>query len=212
MLYEKLKDLSLPEGITIFTAATFILGISYKFGFYFTGFTDAIWLIKYFSVLEIMLGTINIFLIYLVTLMIIERSIGNRSISRAIVGGLLFLFLFNIPAWLRTGTFPFEIFLTISFSYIAMVFLIKGANKSKVTALTCLLIFIPIMIGANESRSLRTENRIPLAIIKDSDLCFEEWRLIDKFSDKAILMNFKNKNQNEYKIVDIKDISKIISK
>ncbi|EXR39218.1 MULTISPECIES: hypothetical protein [Acinetobacter calcoaceticus/baumannii complex] len=211
MLYEKLKDLSLPEGITIFTAATFILGLSYKFGFYFTGFTDAIWLIKYFSILEIMLGTINIFLIYLVALMVIERLIGNSSIFVAIVWGSILLFVFSIPAWIRAGVFPFELFLTISFSFIAMVFLVKGTNKSKVTALTCLLIFIPIMIGANESRNLRKENKIPLAIIKDSDLCFEEWRLIDKFSDKAILINFKNKNQNEYKIVDIKDINKILS-
>ncbi|HGH3106593.1 TPA: hypothetical protein ACJKZR_003802, partial [Acinetobacter baumannii] len=69
-----------------------------------------------------------------------------------------------------------------------------------------IIFFIPWYMGGNDSKVQKIEN-LPRAILEKADLG-SQWFLLDKYSDKAILIK-KSNDKNNFKVVEIKDISYI---
>ncbi len=208
MLINKIKQGSLLDLIALFTPCIILIGAAYKLGFYDSKNIDALWLISLFSPVDFMVSNVIIYLYYVLALLYMDKIIDGRD---KLIGGLisanvvlfcsfLGMIFFSKAEWI------FVLNAIVALNCFAAV-LYSNHHGFRVIGIVAILVGLPYFNGKNEADNLTTKE-LPIVTLKKENNIYETWILLDKFSDKAILMH-KIGEKNEFKIVELKDIERI---
>lgn len=208
MLINKIKQGSLLDLIAIFTPCIILIGAAYKLGFYESKNIDAVWIISLFSPIDFMVSNVIVYLYYVLAILYMEKIIDGRDNLK---GGLITANLMLVSSFLamvffsKTG-WVFALNGVIALNSFAAI-LYSTNHGYRVIGLVAILVGIPYFNGKYEASNLKLKE-LPIAILQQEKQVSETWILLDKYSDKAILMKKFDKN-TEFKIVELKDIKKI---
>ncbi|MGE9818214.1 hypothetical protein ACQP6V_08480 [Acinetobacter baumannii] len=202
---EKSNLIKLTEIIAVVPAVAIAIGVVYKISFYSSDEINALWLVSLFSPVDFMLAKLQVYVYYLGAALYISKVFdsGYSKITEFLVQlgslaiiGAFFYFFKDIGG---------QVFLFTIASFIAFYLLFFHNIVAKVFGLM-IIFFIPWYMGGNDSKVQKIEN-LPRAILEIPD-SGSRWSLLDKYSDKAILIK-KSNDKNNFKVVEIKDISYI---
>lgn len=197
MIIEKIRSSSLAEIIGAITTILFVIGASYKYGFYSSEIINAKWLVQLFSPTDLLFANLEIATLYLTSMIFLDHLFTrNRSAKETLIYGNTTLIALGLLVYFKTDSY--QIILAVVFGFNAMILVLKAKYIGKLCGVVTLLFFIPYELGANDLKKAIASNNLPKVYI-DNEV--KEWRLLEAFSDKAILMN-----NNRFKIVEIKDI------
>lgn len=191
--------------ISIAAPLSILIGASYKYGFYGSSEIDAIWIVSLFNPIDFMTANLEVMLYYSIAALYMAKVFDDKNFFNAemlvqvsILIGLGIFFYFSIQM-------PLHIYFFIILTLIAFYLIIYKSAVGKLFGFLIIL-SIPFYTGEN-AISQSGFKSLPHAVLssKSDEL---EWYLLDKYSDKAILINRSN-NKNSFKIVELKDISRI---
>lgn len=197
--------IKLTEIIAIVPAVAIAIGVVYKISFYSSDEINALWLVSLFSPVDFMLAKLQVYGYFLGAALYISKVFdsGYSKITEFLVQlgslsiiGIFFYFFKDIGG---------QIFLFTIASFIAFYLLFFHNIVAKAFGLM-IISFIPWYMGVNDSKVQKIEN-LPHAVLEKEHV-ISQWALLDKYSDKAILIKRIN-GKNNFKIVEIKDISYI---
>lgn len=207
MLINNIKEAPLKL-LAIVTPCIGFIGFSSKLGFYLNHNVDAIWALTLFTPLDFMLSNLEVFLIYLLALTYLGNIVkgveklreglisSNFILLGAFIGlsfAISYTILLNYYLYAAAGLNGFALLLFCKqYDYRALGFII--------------LMSIPFFNGYIKGGNINTNN-LPYVHLNDS-VSNQKWYLLDKFSDKAILIS-KDESSNLFKIVELKDVKYI---
>lgn len=205
MIITKLSETkSLPELITIFIALNFIIQLSYKIGLFGNyGF----WIVTLFNPIEIMLGSVELLIIYILIFSyiikedsLLDNLFGIISITIApYISQLIYTGKFLIPSYAIFGIF---IGLT---GYCLKKFAIN--TKSELPLLIIIFMISPLIFGLFSSSRLDINDLPKLELETKNQV--ETRYIIGNFSDNFITIN---NNKSNIQIVKTEDAGKILIK
>lgn len=201
MIIDKIKNTnSIPEMVTLFITINFIVQTSYKFGF-LTNYGN--WTLSLFSPIELMVGNLELILLYI---MIFTGIIYEEAFS-AIITSILSLTIYPyISVWIYTGAFTIPVTSIFAIVIGLIGFLLKNVEQDtthEIFLFVVLLCIAPLFYGLNSNKNSPSEN---LALVELKEKETEKWYILDKFSDSFLLVNEKN---NSLKIVKIEETKRI---
>ena len=185
MLIAKLSKIdSLPEMISIFVALNFVVQISFKLGFLSS---YGYWSIALFNPIEIMLGNLELLLIYI----LIFSYIFNEDHVIPIIMGILTITVAPfLSSWLYGAGFnisPLALF-GIVIGSVGIVLKKKWINTSlEMPTIVVLLIAFPLLYGLITASNLQVDKLAKIKITEGNTV--EQWFIIDKFSDSFLTIN-----------------------
>ena len=202
MIIEKIKSSSLAEIIGAITTILFVIGASYKYGFYSYELINGKWLIQIFSPTDLLFANLEIALLYLTSMIYLDHLFTRKkSTKEALILGNTTLITLGLLLYFKAENY--QVFFASIVGFNAMVGVLKAQYVGKLLGIATLLFFIPYGLGMNDIKRALASNSLPKVYI-DNEV--KEWRLLEAFSDKAVLIN-----KNDFKIVEIKDIKFIES-
>lgn len=208
MLINKIKQGSLLDLIALFTPCVILIGAAYKMGFYDSKNIDALWIISLFSPIDFMVSNVIIYIYYVLALLYMDKIIDGRDnlIGGLISANLMLLCSFLAMIFLSHAGWVFVINAIIALNCFAAV-LYSTNHGFRMIGIVAILVGLPYFNGKYEADNLITK-KLPTVTLKNENNYYEIWILLDKYSDKAILMN-KFGVKNDFKIVELKDIERI---
>lgn len=204
---ENLTLSQLAEFIAIVTTFSVIIGVCYKAGFYQSNGIDALWVLQLFNPSDFIKANLEVYGFYIVaalyTAKVSDQKIEERLLEFLAQGVMIIVlaivFYFTID-------YPFTFFGYIFFSFLAFYLVLYRQLVGKSVGILILL-FIPWHMGSTAIEEVGGINKLPQAILEDANST-KNWYLLDRYSDKAILIS-KGIAKNDFKIIDLKDIKYI---
>lgn len=207
MISNRFSTSSLSEIITISIACIFTIQISYKFGFYSSYNQE--WILSLFSPIDILFSNFNLILIYIFSFVYIERIVNaeNENKTSLAINGLVMIISSYAYALYKGAISPYFIGIMCAI-FICSIGIIKAEKvTTKIFFLLGALIFIPMVYGSLDANKTTIAN-LPKVNLKDDQ---NDWRLLDKYSEKIITIKNSSKETKvkEIKIVNIEETQSI---
>lgn len=202
---EKSNLLKLTEMIAVVPAVAIAIGVVYKISFYSSDEINAPWLVSLFSPVDFMLAKLTVYAYYFGAFLYFSKVLDSKygkfkeflvQLGILSIVGVCFYFIEDSIG---------ELFLFIIASFIALYLVFLNSLVAKIFGLM-VFFFIPWFMGSQDSKFQKIESLPRVILEKENEI--SSWSLLDKYSDKAILIK-KVQDKNHFKVVEIKDISYI---
>lgn len=191
--------------ISIAVPLSILIGTSYKYGFYGSSEIDAIWIVSLFSPIDFMTANLEVMLYYSIAALYMAKVFGDKKHFNVEMLTQVFILIGLGIFFYLSIQMPPHIYFFIILSLIAFYLIIYKSVIGKLFGVLIIL-YIPFYSGENAIGQSGFKSLPHVVLGAKSDGL--EWYLLDKYSDKAILIN-KSNNKNSFKIVELKDISRI---
>lgn len=203
-LLNKFKNLDFSSQFSLVTVAIFLIGFSYKIGFYLRSDLNVLLIVQYFSLSDLIYTSLNLVFIYLLILFSFNRIIiynqPNKSFGRI---ALLLIVLSIIAIISMEYIGVLWVFLAGLFASVAVY---KETLKPNIIMIIVFIFVIPFLIGMdNFKRNISKEDIQKVALKNDK----KNWGILDKIGDKTLLINLDNRS--EFKVISL-DQSENITK
>lgn len=206
MIIEKIKSSSLAELIGALTTILFVIGASYRYGFYSGDVINEKWLVQLYSPTDLLFANLDIVILYVTSMIYLDHLFTReKSTLGTLIYGNIVLIIFTIFLYFNAEGYEFTLAILIGFN--AMVAVLKAKYVGKLSGGLALLFLIPYGLGMSDIKKALTKGSLPKVHIENE---IKDWRLLEAFSDKAVLIN-KEVGRNNIKIVELKDIKFIES-
>lgn len=210
MILEKIKQASAVELISIIPPVLILIGLINKIGIYTSSQVDANWLISLFSPIDFMVSNIEVYFYFFLSILYLEKVFFSRTHSFFIevLGANATLFStfasLAIISYFKYQNIEFSInfYIYSLLSLNGFIIIYRAKNLLKLIGIIALL-FVPYKLGVTQAQKVSDDN-LPTVELNDH----KKWYLLDKYTDKAILIN-KDGFSNKFKIVEMKDINSI---
>lgn len=208
MILDHIKKTSLIDLLALITPCLILTGFSQKIGFYSSENINAYWMVSLFSPIDLMISSLEIYMYYLLALIYLEKVIvGKESLKMGLINSNLVLFGSFVGIFFVTDyAFKYYLYAASSLNLFALAFF--GNYSGKFVGLLGLMLAAPAFAGLLDAGEIAIQKK-PLVEL-DASLENKNWYLLDKYSDKAILVS-RDKGTNYFKIVEMKDIKFIES-
>lgn len=211
MILEKLKELKFPDLITIVVPGIILVGFSYKFGFYSSKVIGVTWVLSLFSPVDFITAQFDLYFYYLIAVVYLERVIDGKQDLRVgliranalMIGSFIGLYFLIGELALTSYMYAF-----VSLHAIALI-LYNNSIGLRSLSLLAIFIFMPMISGSIAADNVR-DKILPMVKLNKQNEIDGSWFLLDKFSDKAILIN-TTQEKNYFKVVELKEIEFIES-
>jgi len=208
MLLEKLKSLSLVDLLALVTPFIIIMGLINKIGIYSHNDVNAIWFISMFTPVDFMISDLMIYSYFALALIYLEKIILDKSENQEKM--LLKSNVMLFSAFMGMSIFKFfsgesisPIILFYSYCFLSLNgfgILIISKSMTKLGGLA-LILLVPFISGYNHANKISNKG-LPIVELNKG----ENWYLLDKHSDKLILINSSTR-KNEFKVVEMNEVN-----
>lgn len=209
MLLEKLKELKIVDLITVIVPGIILIGFSYKFGFYSSKEIGATWILSLFSPIDFIMAHFDLYFYYLTAVIYLDRVIeGKYKLKEGLISGNATMIgsMIGLYFIVGKGALTYFIFAFVSLHAIALI-LYSNSIGLRTMSLLAIFVFLPMINGSKEANKVRA-NKLPIVKLAKTPHVVGSWYLLDKFSDKAILIN-PSQELNNFKVVELKEIEYI---
>lgn len=206
MLLEKLKELKFSDLITVVVPGIILVGFSYKFGFYSSKVIGATWVLSLFSPIDFIMAQFDLYFYYLIAVIYLEKVIdGKQNLREGLLRGNTLMIGSFIGLYFLIGEIALTSYMYafVSLHAIAII-LYNNSIGLKSMSLLAIFVFIPMISGSKAADNVSHKNLPIVKLTKTSEIN-GSWFLLDKFSDKAILIN-PSQEKNYFKVVELKEI------
>lgn len=210
MLIDKIKEIKIVDVITVAIPGLIIIGFCYKYGFYASQKVDAEWVLSLFSPIDFITAQFNLYIYYLTAIIYLDKVIGGtQNFKAGIVSANALMFGSFVGLFFYLGKVAFEFYIYAFFSFHSIVLILFSKSvMGRSFGLLLVLIFIPLIAGTQVANKIDS-NYLPSVKLPQKMELAGEWYLLDKFSDKAILMDLDRKL---LKVTELKEIDYIENK
>ncbi|KQE86336.1 MULTISPECIES: hypothetical protein [Acinetobacter calcoaceticus/baumannii complex] len=211
MLIEKLKDLKIVDLITVVVPGIIVIGFSYKFGFYYSKAIDANWVLSLFTPIDFITAQFNLYIYYFTAVVYLDRVIGgSEKLKEGLITGNATMLGSFIGLYFLQGkiAFIFYVYALVSLHAIALILYSKSIGLRSLGFLA-IFVILPMIAGGQEATKV-SQGILPVVKLSKTIDVVGPWYLLDKFSDKAILIN-PTQTMNYFKVVELKEIEYIQS-
>lgn len=207
MLIDKIKEIKIVDVVTVAIPGLIIIGFCYKYGFYASQKVDAEWVLSLFSPIDFITGQFNLYIYYLTAIIYLDKLIGGtQNLKVGIVSANALMFGSFTGLFFHLGKVAFEFYLYAFFSFHSIVFILFSKSIMwRSFGLLLVLIFIPLIAGTQVANKIDS-SYLPLVKLQKKTEAAGEWYLLDKFSDKAILIDMDRKL---LKVIELQEIEYI---
>ncbi|WP_303275513.1 hypothetical protein [Acinetobacter soli] len=203
-LLNKFKNLDFSSQFSLVTVAIFLIGFSYKIGFYLRSDLNVLLIVQYFSLSDLIYTSLNLVFIYLLILFSFNRIIiynqPNKSFGRI---ALLLIVLFIIAIISMEYIGVLWVFLAGLFASVAVH---KETLKPNIIMIIVFIFVVPFLIGMDNFKRNISKEDIQKVVLKNDK---KNWGILDKIGDKTLLINLDNRS--EFKVISL-DQSENITK
>lgn len=203
-LLNKFKNLDFSSQFSLVTVAIFLIGFSYKIGFYLRSDLNVLLIVQYFSLSDLIYTSLNLVFIYLLILFSFNRIIIYNQPNKSFVRIALLLIVLSIIAIISMEYIGvLWVFLAGLFASVAVY---KETLKPNIIMIIVFIFVMPFLIGMdNFKRNISKEDIQKVALKNDK----KNWGILDKIGDKTLLINLDNRS--EFKVISL-DQSENITK
>lgn len=196
----------MAEFTAVVSTCAILIGLSYKLGFYQAAEVDAVWFIPLFSPSDLLMAGLEVYVYYIIAALYMTKVLSTKDEEKGaeIISQIVLLIVIGISFYFVYDT-PISVFGYIFSSFIAFYLILFRENVGKFVGVM-IMFFIPWFMGSNTFKS-NIEQSIPKVVL-ENDTTNKSWLLLDKYSDKAVLIS-KESSRTNFKIVNFTDIKYI---
>lgn len=151
----------------------------------------------------------DLYIYYLTAIVYLDRVIGGKQkLKEGLINGNITMIGSFIALYFLLGkiAITFYIFAFVSLHAIALI-LYSNSIGFRTMSFLAIFVVMPVINGSRDAIKVR-ESELPSVKLSKSSELAGSWYLLDKFSDKAILINPSLK-LNYFKVVELKEIEYI---
>lgn len=207
MLIDKVKEIKIVDVVTVAIPGLIVIGFCYKYGFYASPKVKAEWVLSLFSPVDFITAQLNLYIYYLSSIIYLDKIVdGTKNLKAGVLQANLLMLAGFMASFLYLGKEAYEFYAYIFFSFNSIAYILFTENIiGRIFGLLIVLIFIPLIAGSQIASKIDS-NYLPSVKLPKKMEVVDEWYLLDKFSDKAILIDLDGKL---LKIIELKEIEYI---